>query len=516
MKKIIIVLLLLFLTGCSQTVGLPDFTGQTLAETVKWSKQNDIELEFVYEYNNKVEKSVVYYQDVEPGTKIESGMIVTIHYSKGYDPKTTLDIPNFYEMSKNEIEMWLEDAHVTNYRIDERFDSSLEGTLIEVQIVKKEERDYFIVGDKYVFTFSRGELELDTLDFSVHKWRGVNLGGWFVLEGWMTPDLFAGVNGSDETVFMQQKPNAEQVLKEHWETFITEDDFIWLKEAGIEYVRLPIPWWLYGVHAYEGKDYEVTYARSVEYIHQALDWADTHEIKVLLDLHTAPGGQNGFDNGGLTDIQTWGKMEEETHYVQMTIDVLEDITEEFSSHSSVWGIEVLNEPSWSVNMDTLQDFYNRAYAVIREVNPDIIVGFHDGFRSYQVNDWVKFFEDKENVFFDTHIYSVFSDDIRNYSLEEHMEFVTNVHLGDIQKYDGVVPVVVGEWSYALPGEAYGDVFGIDRELITKTYGYREFSVFDQAAGWFFWNYKIDRNSHFEWDFRRLYEAGYTPEFFQKK
>ena len=28
-----------------------------------------------------------------------------------------------------------------------------------------------------------------------HQFRGVNLGGWFVVEPWMTPALFAGTNG---------------------------------------------------------------------------------------------------------------------------------------------------------------------------------------------------------------------------------------------------------------------------------------------------------------------------------
>ena len=31
------------------------------------------------------------------------------------------------------------------------------------------------------------------------KLRGVNLGGWLVLEKWMTPSLFAGVQAEDET-----------------------------------------------------------------------------------------------------------------------------------------------------------------------------------------------------------------------------------------------------------------------------------------------------------------------------
>jgi glucan 1,3-beta-glucosidase len=31
--------------------------------------------------------------------------------------------------------------------------------------------------------------------------RGVNLGGWLVLEKWMAPSLFAGLDATDETTW---------------------------------------------------------------------------------------------------------------------------------------------------------------------------------------------------------------------------------------------------------------------------------------------------------------------------
>lgn len=34
--------------------------------------------------------------------------------------------------------------------------------------------------------------------------------------------------------------NARQILERHWDTFITEDDFRWLSEIGINTVRIPI------------------------------------------------------------------------------------------------------------------------------------------------------------------------------------------------------------------------------------------------------------------------------------
>ncbi len=513
MRKLLYILILigLVLSGCTEKVTVPDFTTMTFTEAVQWSKDNDVEFDYEYVYNNSVEKNDIFKQDIEPGTVVEEGLRILITYSKGYDPYTEIELPDFNGMGLDEITLWLEESHITNYRFEENFNALKAGSLVSYEIQKKEERDYYIIGDKFVFSFSKGELMKEEVVFEANKWRGVNLGGWFVLEGWMTPELFSGVSGSDETVFLQQKENAEALIKEHWETFITEDDFIWLKDKGIDYVRIPIPWWLYGVHAYEGSPEEVTYIRSVEYIHKAMSWADEHGINVLLDLHTAPGGQNGFDNGGLTDIQEWGKRESETHYIETTVDVLEQITIDFSVYESLWGIEVLNEPSWGVRMSTLQDFYMDAYSVIREHNTDVWIGMHDGFRSYETTKWIPFFEqDLEKVFFDMHIYSVFTDEISSYTVQEHMDYVSNVHGNAISNYEGVVPVVIGEWSYALPGTAFEGSDSTERALIIEAYGNRQLNVYGQAQGWFFWNYRIDRDSHLEWDFRRLYESGVTP------
>jgi glucan 1,3-beta-glucosidase len=75
-----------------------------------------------------------------------------------------------------------------------------------------------------------------TLNPSSTKIKGVNLGGWLILENWMTPSIFgvAGLPGKgDEDSVMDEwglcerlgKARCEEVLEEHWESFYTEDDF---------------------------------------------------------------------------------------------------------------------------------------------------------------------------------------------------------------------------------------------------------------------------------------------------
>lgn len=87
------------------------------------------------------------------------------------------------------------------------------------------------------------------------KVRGVNLGGWLVLEvstlftfitfdahqwfaqPWITPSLFertGNPNIVDEWTFgqLQNRATAQSALTNHWNTWITEQDFIDIANAG--------------------------------------------------------------------------------------------------------------------------------------------------------------------------------------------------------------------------------------------------------------------------------------------
>lgn len=71
-----------------------------------------------------------------------------------------------------------------------------------------------------------------TWDWGTDKVYGVNLGGWFVLEPFITPDLFQRFNGSrDEyelSVAMREGADGGiGELEEHYRTFIVSDVVLW-------------------------------------------------------------------------------------------------------------------------------------------------------------------------------------------------------------------------------------------------------------------------------------------------
>lgn len=93
---------------------------------------------------------------------------------------------------------------------------------------------------------------------------------------------------------LTSRDDAKNRMKQHWATWITESDFAAIKAAGLNTVRLPVGYWTYNLTASE------PYTSAARpYIRQALTWAKKYNLDVVMDLHGAPGSQNGADNSGI-------------------------------------------------------------------------------------------------------------------------------------------------------------------------------------------------------------------------
>lgn len=90
-----------------------------------------------------------------------------------------------------------------------------------------------------------------------------------------------------------------------------------------DHVRLPIGYWAF-VSADEAYPY---ITGSKEYLYRAISWARETGLKVIIDLHGAPGSQNGFDNSGQRGSANWGYNQGD---VQRTKEIVEGISREFS------------------------------------------------------------------------------------------------------------------------------------------------------------------------------------------
>lgn len=171
------------------------------------------------------------------------------------------------------------------------------------------------------------------------KIRGVNLGNWLVLEKWMSPALFEGTKAEDEDALCRELPRQELIerLTAHRGSYITREDFIYISERGLNMVRIPVPHFIFG----DDPVYCEPYVPCIEYLDRAFDWAGETGLQILIDLHTAPESQNGFDNGGICGVCKWAQSPER---IDRVLKVLGMLAERYKSHPALWGIQLLNEP----------------------------------------------------------------------------------------------------------------------------------------------------------------------------
>ena len=89
----------------------------------------------------------------------------------------------------------------------------------------------------------------ETWNFNLHNIQGVNLGGWLVTEPFITPELYLPYQSGttavvDEfTLSEALGSNLASVMTAHYATFITEQDFANIAGAGLNWIRLPVPFW---------------------------------------------------------------------------------------------------------------------------------------------------------------------------------------------------------------------------------------------------------------------------------
>lgn len=337
--------------------------------------------------------------------------------------------------------------------------------------------------------------------------RGVNLGGWLVVEKWMNQALFDVLPGAtvrDEfSLARGLGARASDVFTKHRNEWITEADFRAIRAAGLDSVRLPLGFWVLDCGAAEvNRGPWVGPCERV--LWQALGWAQDHRLRVNLCLHGCPGGQSGHHATGREqkdwDPSMWN--------FPATLECLRRLATIFGGHPSVAAITVTNEPSCHIPAAVLSTFYTCACKVIRECTPrrpDIVIILPVYHRHW--GDFHPFFEMiscvDANVAVDLHLYQCFGDVWQSRDLEDHLSRARSGQGHSPGVVDIVsssrIPVIVGEWSLRLP--TWGTSWPCRRvnAMAPEDQGqvYRQFAEAQLhqfstlTLGHFFWNWKVD-------------------------
>jgi len=308
-----------------------------------------------------------------------------------------------------------------------------------------------------------------------------------------------------------------------------------MKQYGLNSVRIPVGWWYYAQAAGVKNDVYTVPAEDITSpnhpITKVIKMASDQGLLVMLDLHGAPGSQNGLDNSGRRSNDTnparWGyEWFYDKQNIQDTVKIVVQMakyidTLRTNGLDNIVALELLNEPWVFGDMSIVRDFYVDSIIAIRKTSQIPII-IHDAFRHTEW-EWLLTNFPFKDIYMDTHIYHAFNaDDIASSTVNcDHNKMIVAQNIacgyGSMLRFKSCtsVPVLVGEWSLAID-DCLGNLRGSEYSVQEKDYGqckhltervgdqwwishYRDFAfkqmaMAERELGWFFWTWKTGPGS----------------------
>lgn len=157
---------------------------------------------------------------------------------------------------------------------------------------------------------------------------------------------------------------ADEIWDYYQDKWITTTDLDSIKAMGMNMVRVPFYWM-------EVMNNDGTIKTNG---FKQLDWVveqcSQREIYVMLDLHGAPGGLDGYiTSGQATTNELWNDPESQ----QMTVDLWKAVAEHFKDEPAVAAYDLMNEPVSNNSSFTTSDMYDLIYKAVRAIDTDHII-----------------------------------------------------------------------------------------------------------------------------------------------
>jgi glucan 1,3-beta-glucosidase len=301
-------------------------------------------------------------------------------------------------------------------------------------------------------TFTYGELPI----------RGVNLGGWLILEPFITPSFFSKYPLSqgvvDEWSLTNYVNSTEgmdavvELLENHYATFVTEASFKEIAEAGLDHVRIPFGYW--AVQTWPDEHYLPQI--SWRYLLRGIEWARKYGLRVKVDLHSVPGGQNGWNHSGRQNSVKWLNGTDGAMYGQRALDIHAKLGKFFAQDRyknivTLYGL--VNEPRMqNLNITDVINWTKNATTIVRNAGYKGTVIFGDGFLG--VDAWKGKYPEATfpNMALDVHQYTIFDKNLLGMSHTAKINYVCEQWSSQMARSTNLTTghgnTLVGEWSQA--------------------------------------------------------------------
>ncbi|KDO47043.1 hypothetical protein CISIN_1g046395mg [Citrus sinensis] len=271
---------------------------------------------------------------------------------------------------------------------------------------------------------------------------------------------------------------AAKLMRDHWKSYITEEDFKFMSQNGLNAVRIPVGWWI----AYDPKPPKPFVGGSLQALDNAFRWAQKYGMKVIVDLHALRVSQNGSPHSGSRDgFQEWSDSD-----IQETVAIIDFLASRYADHPSLVAIELMNEPKApDLKLDSLKTYYKAGYDTVRKYSSSAYVILSNRLGG-EWSELLSFASNLSRVVIDVHFYNLFWDNFNKMSVQQNIDYIYRQRSSDLRNVttsDGPLSFV-GEWSCEWEAE------GASKRDYQR-FAEAQLDVYGRATfGWAYWAYKF--------------------------
>ena len=310
--------------------------------------------------------------------------------------------------------------------------------------------------------------------------RGFGLGGWMNMENFITGYPSSEVVHREE----MRKVLGDELYERFFDAFLREffndADAQYLASIGVNSLRIPINYRHLQSDLRPGAIIESGFA----HLDRAIQACAAHGIYSIIDLHSAPGGQNGHwhSDSVFHQPQLWTQRD----FQDRTVAVWSAIADRYKDDPWVAGYNFLNEPG-AENPRDLIELYALLESAVREIDSRHAL-FLDGNRF--ATEFPSFTEALPNTIYSVHQYHLPcgfdappypGGDGGNYYDKARVE--ADFHRMATFADSVGAPLWVGEFGPVYTDEP-------DRDAMKRQLLIDEIDIYEQhGAGWALWTYK---------------------------
>ena len=197
--------------------------------------------------------------------------------------------------------------------------------------------------------------------------RGFGLGGWLVPEGYMLHNQawIAGFESPTEienhVIDLIGVDAAEDFWNLYRDNYVAQADIDQIAEWGFNHIRVPFHYKQF----YDSTGTETPMGYAI--IDELITWCEPYNMYIILDMHCAPGGQNG---GPISDSDGTARLWLEDSNKELTIQIWKEIATYYSDNTLIGGYDLINEPvlPGGVSLEEFKQLYVDITNAIREVD----------------------------------------------------------------------------------------------------------------------------------------------------